>query len=1022
MSFASWVQNHRRSILFLLALLALGGAVSALRLPVALFPQVQFPRVRVTLDAGSRPAQEMMLQVTRPVERAVRAVPGVRSVRSNTSRGSTDIAINFDWGHNMVDALLQVESAINQIMPDLPAGTRFRAKRMNPSDYGPVIAYSLTSERVDQVRLRDLAQYQLVPYLSSVKGVAKVTVQGGLRSEYRVTVDPARLNALGLSISDVAKALSASNVLTAVGRIQDHYKLYLEVSDTRFQNLNQIRHTVLRSGSDGEVQLEDVAQVGLTTAPTYKRFTADGKRAVLLNVYQQPGASVVDLSRNLKSRLDRFQPKMPKGVQLHQWYNQSVLVKASETSVVDAIFIGVILAGLVLLVFLRSWKITLVAVIAVPAVLAATLLLLYALGMTLNMMTLGGMAAAVGLIIDDVIVMVEQIVRRVHQTGEHGIERILLSAREFTHPQVGSSASTIIIFVPLAFLSGVTGAFFKALSLTMAVSLFISFLVAWLVVPLLADFMLGAKDVEEEHTSRLGRWISRSYTRLMVTLLRRPLWLLAGVGVLLAVAFVAFQQVGSGFMPHMDEGGFVLDYVAPPGTSLKETDRLLDQVAGILKQNPYVQTWSRRTGAQLGGGITEPNTGDFFVRLKPLPRPATETVMAQVRRQVENQVPGLDIDLAQLIEDEIGDLTSVPQPIDIRLFGDNVGDLRKLAHKVAHAISGVKGVVDVRNGVVIAGDALDIDVERTKAAIEGLTPQAVTAQLQAYLGGVVTTHVRKGVRFIGVRVWVPRSLRDRTDQVGKLLLRAPDGHLVPLNRVAEVKLVSGQPELTRYNLKSDVAVTARISGRSLGSTVADVKQVLRKPGLIPSNVYYELGGLYKQQQIAFRGMIEVFVAAVALVFFLLLFLYERFRVALAILVQPLLAASAVFIGLWMTGVELNITAMMGMTMVIGIVTEIAIFYFSELRLIESGQPLAWNLIRAGRNRMRPIVMSALAFMLALLPLALGLGQGSAMQRPLAIAIIAGLIVQIPLVLVVLPVLYNALARRTGRPRTPAESA
>ncbi len=1014
MNFAGWVQHHRRSILFLLALVALGGALSVTQLPVALFPEVHFPRVRVMLDAGSRPAQEMMLQVTRPVERAVRAVRGVRSVRSNTSRGSTDISINFNWGHNMVNALLQVESAINQIKSDLPPGTRFTAKYMDPSDYGPVIAYSLTSRKVNQVKLRDLARYRMVPFLSSVKGVAKVTVQGGKRAEYRVTVDPARLNALGLSISDVAKALSASNVLTAVGRVQDHDKLYLEVSDTRFHSLAQIRHTVLKSGSDGEVQLEDVADVSQTTAPDFKRFTADGQQAVLLNVYQQPGASVVALSHDLKKRLARFRSHMPAGVKLHQWYNQSVLVKASEDSVVGAILIGVALAGLVLMVFLRSWKVTLVAVIAVPAVLAATMLMLYAMGMTLNMMTLGGMAAAVGLIIDDVIVMVEQIVRRVQETGDHGIQRILQAAREFTHPQVGSSLSTIIIFVPLAFLSGVTGAFFKALSLTMAVSLFISFLVAWLAVPLLADFMLGPRDTAREHVTRFGRWTRRVYTRLMIRLLRRPTWLLIGLIPLLAVAFVALRHVGTGFMPHLDEGGFVLDYRAAPGTSLRETDQLLQQVAQVLKKNPYVKTWSRRTGAQLGGGITEPNTGDFFVRLKQPPRPSTEAVMEQVRKRVEAQVPGLDIDLAQLIEDEIGDLTSVPQPIDIRLFGDNTAHLRHLASRVAHAISSVRGVVDVRNGVVIAGDALRIHVNRVKAAMEGLSPQAVTQQLQAYLGGVVTTQVRKGVKFIGVRVWVPKALRDQTNQVGSLLLRAPDGHLVPLSRVATVKVVSGQPELTRYDLKSDVAVTGRISGRSLGKTVQDVKKVLQRPGLIPKNVYYQLGGLYKQQQIAFRGLMEVFVAAVALVFFLLLFLYERFRIAIAILVQPLLAVSAVFIGLWLTGVELNITAMMGMTMIVGIVTEIAIFFFSELRLIDRGQPLARSLIRAGRNRMRPIVMSALAFMLALLPLALGLGQGSAMQRPLAIAIISGLLVQIPLVLFLLPVLFHLLSRRAAK--------
>ena len=742
MNFAAWSGNHRRSILFLLVLLALGGAASLFQLPAALFPDVSFPRVRVSLDAGTQPAQEMMLKVTRPVERAVRAVPGVRSVSSTTSRGSTDISINFDWGSDMVSALLQVESAINQVMPDLPPGTRFSAKRMYPANYTGVVAYSLTSDKLSQVELRDLAEYQMVAYLSSVAGVAQVTVQGGDQAEYRVSVVPARLKALGLSIGDVAQAVSASNVLMAVGHLQDQYKLYLEVSDTRFKNLAEIRHTVLRSGANGQVQLEDVANVRLATAPKYTRFTADGKQAVLLNVYQQPGASVIKLSQDLKARLAQFQPKMPQGVKLHQWYDQSVLVAVSRDSVVEAIFIGIVLAGVVLFVFLRSVKITLVAIIAVPAVLAATMLLLYALGMTLNIITLGGMAAAVGLIIDDVIVMIEQVVRRVQETGEHGTRRVLAAAREFTHPQVGSSASTIIIFVPLAFLTGVTGAFFKALSLTMAVSLFISFLVAWLVVPLLADFMLGPKDIEREKASRFGRWFNRRYTKLLVRLLRRPAWLLVGLIPLLAAAYLAFGHVGSGFMPTLDEGGFTLDYRAAPGTSLAETNRLMMQVATILKKNPYVQTWSRRQGAQLGGALTESYTGDLFARLKPPPRPSTEVVMEQVRQVIEQQVPGLEIELYQLIEDEIGDLTSDPQPIAIRLFGSDLRKLRKVADDVAGAIGSVNGVVGIRNGVVIAGDALEIHVDRVKAASEGLTPQAATQQLQAYLSGVVTTQRR----------------------------------------------------------------------------------------------------------------------------------------------------------------------------------------------------------------------------------------------------------------------------------------
>jgi len=504
----------------------------------------------------------------------------------------------------------------------------------------------------------------------------------------------------------------------------------------------------------------------------------------------------------------------------------------------------------------------------------------------------------------------------------------------------------------------------------------------------------------------------------MVRLFRRPAWLLLGLLPLIAVGWWSYQHVGTGFMPPLDEGGFVLDYTAPPGTSLDETNRLLHQVGDILNHMPDVSTYSRRTGAQMGGGITEAYTGDFFVRLKAPPRPKTEAVMEKVRKKVEQQVPGLDIELAQLVEDEIGDLTSVPQPIEIKLYGNDVGQLRKIAPHVAHAIRGIPGVVDVKNGVVYAGDSLRINVNRVKAAMEGITPQQVTQQLHAYLHGETTTRVQLANKFVGVRTTLPRDMRGHTGQLEKLLLRAPDGHVFPLGRVASIKTVSGQPQITRENLKTMVPVTGRIAGRSLGKTIADVKTALGKKGLLPDGVSYELGGLYKQQQIAFRGLIAVFAAAVALVFLLLLFLYERFRIAIAVMVCPMLASMAVFIGLWLTGVELNITAMMGMTMVIGIVTEVAIFYFSELMITAHGGFSPAQLIRAGENRLRPIAMTTLAFVFALVPLALGLGQGSAMQRPLAIAIISGLLLQMPLVLLMLPVVYRLLmTARTRRTRS-----
>lgn len=1013
MNIVGWIQFHRRSILFLLAMLAAGGIISAFNLPVSLFPTVDFPRVVVSLDSGDRPAEQMVLQVTIPVEEAIRLVPGIKSVRSTTSRGTAEVSVNFGWGTDMAAATLQVNAAVSQIMPMLPAGTQLQTRRMDPTVF-PIIAYSLTSDKLPLTRLRDIAQFEIRPLLSSIDGVARVQVVGGELDEYQVMVDPARLQAYGLALDDVARALSASNVITAVGRLEDHYKLYLAIADTRLRDASQIGMTVLKSGANGLglVHLEDVASVSKSVVPQWIRVNADGHDAVLFQIYQQPGGNSVRIAKGVKARLDSFKPQLPADVKIANWYDQSELVVNSAASVRDAILIGVLLAALVLFVFLRNTKVTLIAMLVVPAVLAIAIVLLKVLDMSFNIMTLGGMAAAVGLVIDDAIVMVEQIMRRLHKGELPHHERVMNAAMEFFRPLAGSSAATIVIFIPLAFLDGVTGAFFKALSLTMAASLLISFIVTWLAVPILADHWLTEKDAESDREGRLAERIHNGYQRLLGRMLAKPAWLLVFIVPLLVAGGLAYRAVGTGFMPSMDEGGFILDYRTPPGTSLTETDRLLRQVEEIIKSNPNVDTYSRRTGTQLGGGITEANEGDFFIRLKPLPRAPIDAVMEQIRTQVESKVPGIDIELAQLMEDIIGDLTAVPQPIEVKIYSDDQNQLTALARKAAAAIGRIPGVVDVRNGINPAGDALEIYVDRIRAALEGVDPDSVTRELGSLLGGNVTTQIQSGPKMIGVRAWIPGQMRDTDTKLGSLMLRAPDGHLFPLKRIADIVAVSGQPQINRDNLKRMVAVTARISGRDMGSAIRDVKKVLDAPGMLPAGIYYELGGLYQQQQHAFKGLLIVLAAAVALVFLLLLFLYERFRVSLSIMAIPIMSLSAVFIALWATGIELNISSMMGMTMIVGIVTEVAIFYFSEYQTLAGTMPRQEALIQAGKNRMRPIAMTTLAAILTLLPLALAIGQGSAMQQPLAVAIIAGLTVQLPLVLVAMPVLFTLLQPRT----------
>ena len=1021
MNVARWVQTHRRSILFLVLAFGLAGLVSSLSLPVSLFPHVDFPRIQVGIEAGNRPVDRMAIEVTRLVEEAVRAVPGVRHVRSTTSRGSAELSITFGWGEDMVSAMLQIESGINRVRGSLPPNTAIDVRRMDPTVF-PILGYSLLSDRHSLTELHDLALYQVRPLLSTIAGVARIGVLGGAAAEYQVMVDPVKLDSFGLTLNDLTRILSAANVVTAVGRLEDHFKLYLVTLNTQFKDLAQLEQTIIRSGPDGMILLEDIATITLGTVPQWTRVTADGQDAVLFQVYQQPGGNTVTIAGEVAQALTNLQKQLPAGVRVVNWYDQSQLILASVSSVRDAVIMGILLASLVILLFLRNAKATLIAAVTVPTVLAVTILLLLILDMSFNIMTLGGMAAAVGLVIDDAIVMIEHVIRRLQEGIGPWRERVFAAAQEFTRPLVGSSATTIIIFVPLAFLSGVTGAFFKALSLTMAASLVISFLIAWLVVPLLALRFFREHDAEPH---RCGAWTARlqtGYTSLMTHVLSAP-WLMAVMLVpLLALGGAGYRQIGSGFMPVMDEGGFVLDYLAPPGTSLTETDRLLRQVEMILRDTPEVQTYSRRTGLQLGGGLTEASHGDLFVRLTPPPRRPIHAVMDEVRQRIEHQIPGLQIEMAQLMEDLIGDLTAVPEPIEVKLFSDDGLLLREVAGQVADTIASVRGIVEVKNGLVVAGDALEIRVDREKAALEGLSPDAVTLMLNDYVTGAVTTHVQQGVKMTGVRVWVPEEIRATARDLGMLRLRAPDGHLFPLKRVATMEVMVGQPQIKREDLKTMVPVTARLSGRDLGSTIREMTERLDRPGFLPNGVYYHLGGLYQEQQTAFRGLLAVFLSAAVLVFVVLLFLYESLRVAAVMLLTTLLSIPAVFIGLWWTNTELNVTSLMGLTMVLGIVTEVGIFYYCEYQDLSSSGTRQERLIQAGLNRLRPITMTTLAAILALLPLALALGEGSAMQKPLAIAIISGLLAQVPLVVIILPALLMLLRTDPAVPTLQSDPA
>lgn len=999
-------------------LLTLAGLVAAMRLPVTLFPHIDYPRVVVSIDAGERDAVQMAADITRPSEIALRQVPGVRHIRSTTSRGSAEIALIFGWGDDMVAATLATQGAMATLLPDFPLGTRFSVRRSDPTIF-PVLGISLTSTQRDGVSLAQIANLRLRPVLTTVDGVAGVDVLGGAAPEFEVEIDPARLQALGLTVTDVTNALSAANTVAAVGKIEDKHRLYLALVENRLANEPDIGVIPIKSGTAlgaGVLTLGQVATVRRAPAPVWTKVTSNGADAVLVNIRQTPTADAVALVKEVNARIGNA--GLPPDVKVSFFYDQSELVTGAANSVRDAILLGAVLAGLVLFLFLRSWRLMVITAALLPAVLAATCLALYALHMSFNMMTLGGMAAAVGLVVDDAVVMLEHLMRRLQEAeGKDQRPSMLVAAREMARPLFGSTLATIVVFLPLAFISGVTGGFFQALAVTMTTALAVSLIYARYVLPLIAERWLTLKDAEAaDKADKLTHPIRERYAQAAQRAFARPALFVGVAGAILLIGgWLAFSNLESGFMPVMDEGGFILDYKAKPGSALTDTDRLLRQVEKIIRSTPEVTSYSRRTGVQLGGGLTEADEGDFFIRLKPGRRRDIEEVMSEIRTKVEHNVPGLEIETAQLMEDLIGDLTAVPQPIEVKLFGDDPQQLEAATAKVVEALPKIDGVVEVASGLRVAGDAIIIHVDRAAASLAGLDPDQVSKQVETEVGGTIATQVLRGEQVIDVRVRLPQDLRQRADALRSLTLRSADGRSVPLSDIAQVTIQAGQRQIMREDLAPFIPVTARLEGKDLGTGMAEVQATVAALHL-PLTIRIDYGGLYQQKKQSFRDLTTVFVAALLLSALLLTLLFETWAITAAVIATVLLSTTAVFMGLWLTGTELDISALMGLTMVIGMLTELAIFYLAEF--VEERGVTAATLLDAGKARLRPILMSALIAILTLSPLALGIGRGSGLQRPLATAIIFGLALGAPLVVTMLPSLVLVFTNWSTRRNTP----
>ena len=1018
MQLARVVSLQARAIVVIVALLCAAGIYAAWQLPIAVFPETDFPRIVIIVDNGEAPASQTLVAVTRPIEEAMNGIPGIARIKSKTARGSTEISLYFNWGGDINQQLSLVQARMSQLLTTLPPTAEIRNIDRLTFAVFPVVGYSLTSDKRDQATLTDLASYVVRPQLARLPGVATVAVAGGKTREFHVTIDPEKLTAHNVSAQQVSEAIRNSNIIVSPGLIEENHQLELALISGQARRPDELNNIVVASVNNAPVLVSDVATVSPGVEPQYTIVTADGKPAALVNVNRQPDANTVAVVDNVKAALDAMRGQIPKDVRVAPYYDQSLLVRDSINSVRDSILIGLLLSVVILYAFLRNWGTTLVAILVIPVTILVTFLAMWLTGLSFDLMTLGGVAAAIGLVIDDAIVVVENIYTHMSR-GQSRREAVQSAVSEITVPIIGSTITPVVVFLPLTLLTGVTGVFFRSLALTMAVALLTSLVLALAFTPVLAERLVKAKpgdqtsDDEAPHGRLLGAIIRRYEALLSVVLDRR--WIV-GVTIVLVLAgsYALYHALGSEFLPEFDESAFILDYIAPSGSSLAETDRLLQHVEEILMKTPEVESYSRRTGLEMGLFVTEPNTGDIAVKLKPDHKRSTEDVISDLREQFAESEPALEVEFVGIVPDVIGDLQGNPEPIEVKLFSEDAGALQTAADQVEDAIKKVPGVVDTLNGVVISGPAVTFRIDPLRASQFGVTANDVASTITTAMSGDASSSILQQDRLIKVRVIFPANVRTSLDNVKALQVRSSSGQLFRLDQVADIDIDKGQAEVDRENLRQMIAVTGRLEGSNLGTAIGQIREQLAKDVKLPPGMTVEFGGLYEEQQSSFRELMTALVLAVMLVFITLLIEFRSFAHPIAIVTGAVLALSGVLLALFITGSTLNVVSLMGMIMIVGIVAKNGILMLDAVEEhIAAGDTLREALLRSGRRRFRPVLMTSLAAMLGMLPLALALGAGSELLQPLAIAVIGGLTVALALSLIVTPTVYAMFAREKG---------
>src|SRR6266704_988400 len=736
MRLARLVSNQSRAVLVMVALLCAGGLYAAWQLPIAIFPATDFPRIVIIVDNGVAPATQTLVSVTRPIEEAMNGIPGIQRIKSKTSRGSSEISLFFNWNVNIIQSLQLVQARLSQLAATLPPTAQIRNVERLTFAVFPVTGYSLTSDTRDLASLRDIANYTIRPQLARLPGVATVGVAGSKMREFHVTIDPDRLVAHNVSAQQVVDAVHSSNIIVSPGLIDENHQLELALISGQAKKPEELNSIVVATVNNAPVLLADVATVGAGVEPQYTMVTADGHTATLININRQPDANTVAVVDEVKAELAAMRNNIPKDVRIAPYYDQSLLVRGSINSVRDSILIGLLLSVAILYAFLRNWGTTFVAILVIPVTVLITFLAMWLTRLSFDLMTLGGVAASIGLLIDDAIVVVENIYTHIAR-GQSRHEAVQSAVSEITVPIIGSTVTPVVVFLPLTLLTGVTGVFFRSLALTMAVALLTSLALALAFTPVLAERFVRAKvrsDADEDDNELLAdeREEEREQGPILRAIIRRYEWVLGHaldnrlivvviMLVVIAGSYLLYRSLGSEFLPEFDESAFILDY---------------------------------------------------WVKLKRGHKRPTEDVITDLRKEIEASEPALEIEFVGIVPDVIGDLQGNPEPIEVKLFSEDDAALQAKADEVETAIKKVPGVVDTKNGVIVSGPAITFNIDPQRASRFGVTANDIATTVTTAMSGEAASAILQQDRLIRVRVIFPADLRTSLESVRALQVRS----------------------------------------------------------------------------------------------------------------------------------------------------------------------------------------------------------------------------------------------------------